>query len=122
MILKIVNASFGYGKDNILKNVSLTAKKGELVAILGPNGAGKTTLLRCMLGFLKWKEGKSTLDDKDIRDIPHKKLWSPSLPRMWQISTAPPGVTNLPAAAMRTGHMRVAFLTSRAVARLMRVS
>lgn len=76
MILKIENASFGYGKDNILKNVSLTAKKGELVAILGPNGAGKTTLLRCMLGFLKWKEGKSTLDDKDIRDIPHKKLWS----------------------------------------------
>lgn len=76
MILKIENASFGYGKDNILKNVSLTAEKGELVAILGPNGAGKTTLLRCMLGFLKWKEGKSTLDDKDIRDIPHKKLWS----------------------------------------------
>ena len=41
---------------------------------------------------------------------------------MWQISTAPPGVTALPAAAMRTGHMRVAFLTSRDSAREMRVS
>ena len=36
-----------------------------------------------------------------------------SRPRMRQISTAPPGVTSLPAAAMRTGHMRVAFFTSR---------
>ncbi len=40
-----------------------------------------------------------------------------SLPRMWQISTAPPGVTSLPAAAIRTGHMRVAFFTSSRCAR-----
>ena len=40
-----------------------------------------------------------------------------SLPRMRQISTAPPGVTSLPAAAMRTGHMRVAFFTSSRCAR-----
>lgn len=76
MTLKIENASFSYEKKNILSNVSLTAGEGELVAILGPNGAGKTTLLRCMLGFLKWNEGKSTLDGTDIRAIPQKKLWS----------------------------------------------
>ena len=41
---------------------------------------------------------------------------------MWQISTAPPGVTSLPAAAIRTGHMRVAFFTPRRSARAIRVS
>ena len=45
-----------------------------------------------------------------------------SLPKMWQISTAPPGVTCLPAAAMRTGHISVAFLTPRDSARPMRQS
>ena len=45
-----------------------------------------------------------------------------SRPRMWQISTAPPGVTSLPAAAMRTGHIRVAFLTSSRAARSIRAS
>ena len=45
-----------------------------------------------------------------------------SLPRMWHSSTAPPGVTSLPATAMRTGHMRVAFFTSREAARSIRVS
>ena len=39
---------------------------------------------------------------------------------MWQISTAPPGVTSLPAAAMRTGHISVAFFTSRETARSIR--
>ena len=41
---------------------------------------------------------------------------------MWQISTAPPGVTSLPAAAIRTGHMRVAFFTPSVSARAIRVS
>ena len=45
-----------------------------------------------------------------------------SLPRIWQISTAPPGVTSLPAAAMRTGHISVAFFTPRDSARLTSVS
>ena len=45
-----------------------------------------------------------------------------SRPRSWHSSTAPPGVTALPAAAMRTGHMRVAFLTSRDSARPIRAS
>ena len=75
MILSVENGCFSYkhSKDNLLENINFSVEPGDLVAILGPNGAGKTTLLRCIMGFLKWNSGKSTLDGENIRDIPHKK-------------------------------------------------
>lgn len=77
MRLSVENGSFGYKKDKtILKNINFSVDSGELLAILGPNGAGKTTLLRAIMGFLKWNEGKSTLDGVDISKIPPNKLWS----------------------------------------------
>ena len=76
MKLMVENGCFGYKKgEELLKNVSLEAESGELVAILGPNGAGKTTMLRCMMGFLKWRSGRSAIDGTDIRQIPARKLW-----------------------------------------------
>ena len=76
MKIAVENGCFGYKKgEQLLQNVSLEATDGELVAILGPNGAGKTTMLRCMMGFLKWKDGRSSIDGKDIRNIPPRELW-----------------------------------------------
>lgn len=76
MKIAVENGCFGYKKgEQLLQNVSLEATDGELVAILGPNGAGKTTMLRCMMGFLRWKDGRSSIDDKDIRSIPQRDLW-----------------------------------------------
>ncbi len=76
MRLSVEHGSFSYWPDApVLKDVSFAAGPGDLVAILGPNGAGKTTLLRCMMGFLRWSSGRSLLDEKDIRTIPHRKLW-----------------------------------------------
>ena len=75
MRLCVEHGSFSYRPDApVLKDVSFAAGPGDLVAILGPNGAGKTTLLRCMMGFLRWSSGRSLLDEKDIRTIPHRKL------------------------------------------------
>lgn len=76
MIITVEKGSFAYnGGRTILKEVSLEAKSGDLLAVLGPNGAGKTTLLRCIMGFLKWKSGKSAIDETDIRNIPQRELW-----------------------------------------------
>lgn len=77
MTLSVKDGCFSYSKNskNVLNNINFTAEGGDLVAILGPNGAGKTTLLRCIMGFLKWKDGKSSLDGENIRDINYKKLW-----------------------------------------------
>ena len=44
------------------KDISFTAKDGEIIGILGPNGAGKTTLLRMIVGILEPTEGTISFD------------------------------------------------------------
>ncbi len=77
MILKIENGTFSYNRQKrvVLDSVNLEAGPGDVLAILGPNGAGKTTLLRAMMGLLKWQDGRSCIDGKDIRNIPYRELW-----------------------------------------------
>lgn len=76
MKLTVENGCFSYVKGQpILQNMNFSAESGELLAILGPNGAGKTTLLRCMMGFLPWESGRSTLDGEDMGKMSAKKLW-----------------------------------------------
>ncbi|MBE6019896.1 MAG: ABC transporter ATP-binding protein, partial [Clostridiales bacterium] len=57
-ILKIENGCFAYkGGPQILKDINIEVRPGEILAVLGPNGAGKTTLLRCMMDMLHWQSG-----------------------------------------------------------------
>ena len=49
-----MTAGYGDGPD-IISSCSITANRGEIVAILGPNGAGKSTAMKAMLGLLKLK-------------------------------------------------------------------
>ena len=61
-------AGYGDGPD-IISSCSITANRGEIVAILGPNGAGKSTAMKAMLGLLKLKSGSVTLNGEDISKI-----------------------------------------------------
>jgi len=63
-----MTAGYGDGPD-IISACSITANKGEIVAILGPNGAGKSTAMKAMLGLLKLKSGSVTLNCEDISNI-----------------------------------------------------
>ena len=63
-----MTASYGEGPD-IISSCSITANRGEIVAILGPNGAGKSTAMKAMLGLLKLKSGSVTLNGEDISKI-----------------------------------------------------
>ena len=47
-MLEVKNVKKSFGGLQVLKGVSLSVNKGDVVAILGPSGSGKTTLLRCM--------------------------------------------------------------------------
>lgn len=59
-----------YGKDTVIKGVSLSIRPGEFFTLLGPSGCGKTTLLRMIIGFNSIEEGEIRIDGKVINDIP----------------------------------------------------
>ena len=58
-ILHIKNLSKRYGDTNVLKNINISVKKGEVVVIIGPSGCGKSTLLRCLNGLEEIQDRKS---------------------------------------------------------------
>ena len=65
-VLEVKNIKKSFGRTEVLKGVSFTVQKGQVVAIIGSSGSGKTTLLRC-LNFLETPdEGEITVGDKTI--------------------------------------------------------
>jgi polar amino acid transport system ATP-binding protein len=67
-LLKVENIRKSYGKTEVLKDISFSLKKGEVLAIIGSSGSGKTTLLRC-LNFLETpSNGKISVNDKVLFD------------------------------------------------------
>jgi branched-chain amino acid transport system ATP-binding protein len=56
----------GYGRVQVLYDVSVSVAPGEIVALLGPNGAGKSTLLRAATGMIGLSRGSIRLDDRDL--------------------------------------------------------
>jgi len=73
MVLRSENLIKIYGSRTVVKGVSLEVKQGEIVGLLGPNGAGKTTTFYMTVGFIKPNEGRVTLDNQDITDLPMYK-------------------------------------------------
>jgi branched-chain amino acid transport system ATP-binding protein len=69
-MLKLTEVSAGYGQKQILHNISLEIKSGEIVAILGPNGAGKSTLLKVMSGLLTPFSGDVCFNQQKITNLP----------------------------------------------------
>jgi lipopolysaccharide export system ATP-binding protein len=59
-----------YGKRPVVRNVSLTVRRGEAVGLLGPNGAGKTTCFYMITGLVRPDFGTITLDGQDITNLP----------------------------------------------------
>jgi ATP-binding cassette subfamily B multidrug efflux pump len=64
------NVNFGYQPGTpVIKNMSLEAKVGEILALVGPTGAGKTTIINLLTRFYETHSGRITIDGKDICDI-----------------------------------------------------
>jgi len=63
-ILRIENIRKSFGKLEVLKGVSLSVNKGEVIAIIGPSGSGKSTTLRCVINLEKVNNGSIYVDEE----------------------------------------------------------
>ena len=63
------NLTAGYGGVDIIKNITLQVKQGEIAVIVGPNGAGKSTAMKALLGMLKLTDGLVSFADDDISNM-----------------------------------------------------
>ncbi|MCH5198965.1 MAG: ATP-binding cassette domain-containing protein [Oscillospiraceae bacterium] len=75
--LRVKGVWFRYEKDlpDVLKDFSLTVKKGEIFGILGSNGVGKTTLLSVLSGLIRPYKGKIKIFGRDIKDYKRGSLY-----------------------------------------------
>ncbi len=74
-MLKVENISTGYGKKQVLFDVSFEVKQGEIVLLAGSNGSGKSTLLKAIYGMLpQWNNGQIIFDGENITGKPTATL------------------------------------------------
>ena len=73
-LLEVDNLHVAYGELEVVKGVSFTVERGEIVTILGSNGAGKTTLLRSLAGLMKPAAGRVLFGGNDILRCPAHEI------------------------------------------------
>ncbi|WP_210325189.1 amino acid ABC transporter ATP-binding protein [Mesorhizobium silamurunense] len=73
-ILQIKDVHKSFGKQEVLRGVSLTVMKGEVICIIGPSGSGKSTLIRCINALNDIDSGSITVGDQEVHDPNLDKL------------------------------------------------
>jgi ABC-type branched-subunit amino acid transport system ATPase component len=69
-VIRADSVSAGYGGSLVVKDVTISAGRGEIVAIVGPNGSGKSTLLKTMAGLVPASTGRIWHGDVDVAALP----------------------------------------------------
>jgi branched-chain amino acid transport system ATP-binding protein len=75
-VMELRDLSVGYYKDlNILQDLHIKARPGQITTILGANGVGKSTALKAAFGFLRPNKGEVILEGENVIDVPpHEKI------------------------------------------------
>ncbi len=73
-MLELNDVSTSYGPVPMLREVSLSVRKGELVCLLGPNGAGKSTTFKALCGLVPLDAGKVAMMGQDVSRVGTEKL------------------------------------------------
>jgi Cu-processing system ATP-binding protein len=89
-LITVKNLIKNFGKNHVIKNLSLTVDEGKVTAIVGPNGSGKTTLIKTILGLVKPTEGFIEVDGNSISD---DYLYRNKIGYMPQIARYPENLT-----------------------------
>ncbi|MBR2255129.1 MAG: ABC transporter ATP-binding protein [Candidatus Methanomethylophilaceae archaeon] len=64
----------GYGRDDVVSDISFTAESGELVSVLGPNGCGKSTMIKSLCNVMRPRAGTIEIDGVDMLTMPSDDL------------------------------------------------
>lgn len=75
-LFRVKNGAFSRNQRSVFKGINFEIDKNEVLAVLGSNGVGKTTLIQCCIGLLRWEDGTSYLQDREIKTISHQELFS----------------------------------------------
>ena len=75
-MLEIKGLKKSFKAKEVLKNLNLSIKEGEIVCLLGNNGAGKTTLINCILRMIQANSGSILLDGRDIFTYKNEEYFS----------------------------------------------
>ena len=65
-ILSINGMSKSFGRNKVLKHISMNVKPGTIMGLMGENGAGKSTMMKCLFGTYQKDEGTIVLDGKEV--------------------------------------------------------
>ncbi len=68
-MIELKKLSVGYGKKEILTDISCSFEKGSLTAVIGPNGSGKTTLIKTIANIIPALSGKIEIDGTDTKEL-----------------------------------------------------
>lgn len=68
IMIEVVNGSYYYGNNVGLKNINISIKKGDAIALIGPNGSGKSTFMKIINGLIILKDGKYVFDGNEINE------------------------------------------------------
>ncbi len=73
-ILRIERLGVRFGSNQVLRDINLTIRRGETVAVIGESGCGKTVLLKTIIALLKPTEGTVVFDGQDLASLNEKQL------------------------------------------------
>lgn len=73
-MIEIKNLMKKYGKNIVLKDITESVNKGQVICVIGPSGSGKSTFLRCLNVLEKPNSGKILFEGKDLTNISEKEL------------------------------------------------
>lgn len=104
-MLTLENVTVGYGRAPVLRDLSLTLRRGEVLALVGPNGCGKSTLLKTALGLLPPQSGGVLLNGTPIAALSRRDI-ARRLSYLAQESTVPDLTVAQLALAGRYPHTR----------------
>ncbi|WP_195599463.1 ABC transporter ATP-binding protein [Longibaculum muris] len=74
--VELEHICFGYHDEEVLHDIDVDIKSGQMVAVVGPTGSGKTTLISLLMRFYDTTSGSIKIDGVDIRNMPREQLRS----------------------------------------------